>query len=271
MTRVTLLSRPWRLVAALGAVLALATLPTYVLTLFLLPPVPLIVMIRSFALGTALPAAVAWAIVRVFAGTAEVAGGMLRLRRGDLQVEVPCAAVARVRPWWLPLPLPGLGLALDDGSRLPLGVGTRRPGALLDALAGPDAPAARRHPTVVWAEARPVRGWTHALLKFPGFGTLPACVLFYTHQHIAFGGTFGQYYLESPAAYFRTFAEYWATTLVLLVSYASLWRGPAELAVWTAGALRAAWGPPARRVAEGVCALAYYGGVPVLLALRYLA
>jgi hypothetical protein len=34
----------------------LATLPTYALALFLLPPVPLPVMVRSFAIGSGLPA-----------------------------------------------------------------------------------------------------------------------------------------------------------------------------------------------------------------------
>jgi apolipoprotein N-acyltransferase len=273
MTRVALLSRPWRLVAALFAAVALATLPTYVLALVLLPPVPPLVMIRSFALGTALPAAVAWAIVRLFAGTAGVRDGVVQLRRDDLAVDVPCAAVAAVRPWWIPLPMPGLAIALRAPGRLPVGIATTRPGELLDALAARDldVTGARRHPAVVHATTRPRRGWMRAILKFAGFGALPAGLLFYTHQHIAYGGTFGQYYLEGAGPYLRTLAEYWATTVVLLVSYASFWRAPAELVVWTVGALRAEWAPAARRVAEAVCALAYYAGVPLFLALRYLA
>src|SRR6185369_14533103 len=54
--------------------------------------------------------------------------------------------------------------------------------------------------------------------------------LFYTHQHIAYGGTFGQYYLEGPGAWLTTFAEYWSNTVILLVSYASCWRGADRLA-----------------------------------------
>ena len=64
-----LLSPTWRLVTAALAATSVATLPTYVLAVFLLPPVPPIVMIRSFVVGTALPAVMAWAIGRGFAGT----------------------------------------------------------------------------------------------------------------------------------------------------------------------------------------------------------
>src|SRR6185436_19328999 len=128
-----------------------------------------------------------------------------------------------------------------------------------------------RHPSVVYAATRRARRWYGPLVKFGVLGVLPASVLFYTHQHIAYGGTFGQYYLESPRAYFTTFAEYWATTAILLVSYASLWRAAAELAVWTVATIARSRTETARSVVEVVCALAYYGGIPLLLALRYLA
>jgi hypothetical protein len=273
MTRVTLLSRPWRLVAAVFAAVALATLPTYVLALFLLPAVPPVVMIRSFTVGTAVPAIVAWAISRIFAGTADVRDGVLHLRRGDLDVVVPCPRISAIRPWWIPLPGPGLGIDVGRSGRLPVAVLTRCPTVLLDALAAGGAGGAdvRRHPSVVYAVTRRVRGWVGPILKFAVFGTLPASLLFYTHQWIAYGGPLGQYYLEGPAAYLRTFAEYWATTVVLLISYASIWRAAAELVVWTVGALRAEWAPRARAVAEAGCSIAYYPGVSLALALRYMA
>src|SRR6185436_17308626 len=128
-----------------------------------------------------------------------------------------------------------------------------------------------RHPSVVYAATRRARRWYGPLVKFGVLGVLPASVLFYTHQHIAYGGTFGQYYLESPRAYFTTFAEYWATTAILLVSYASIWRAAAELAVWTVAATAPGGAHTARRIGEVVCDGAYYVGVPALLALRYLA
>ena len=108
-------------------------------------------------------------------------------------------------------------------------------------------------------------------LKFGLLSVLPASILFYTHQHIAYGGTFGQWYLEGPGAWCTTFVHYWATTALLLVSYASFWRAGAELAVWLAAASVPSTAATVRRVAEAICAIAYYAGVPVLLALRYLA
>jgi hypothetical protein len=270
MIPVTLLSPTWRLVAALFVAVALATLPTYLVALVLLPPVPQIVMIRSFVLGTAIPAAAAWAIGRAFRGTAEVRDGALRLRRGDLDVDVRCDAIAVVRPWWIPLPMPGVTLRARSG-RLPVGLACARPARVLEALAGcgVDVGGPARHPGVVWAQTRRDRGALGPLVKFVVFGALPAGVLFYTHQHIAYGGPLGQWYLEGRTAYLTTLGGYWATTAILLCSYASIWRAAGELVVWTVAALGPSRAPAARRVVDLVCGLAYWAGIPALLALRY--
>jgi hypothetical protein len=273
MVRVMLLSPAWRLVTATLVAMSLLTIPTYVLALFLLPPVPPLVMVRSFLVGTALPAVVAFAIGRAFRGSAETAGGVLRLHRGDVDVEVPADRIAVVRPWRLPLPSPGVTLSLRSGGRVPFAVAARDPTpflALLEAV-GVDVAAARRDPNIVRAATAPARGWGSLLLKFVVFGGAMASILFYTHQHIAYGGTFGQYYLEGPAAWLSTLAQYWATTVILLVSYAGFWRAGAEVVVWTVAALRADRAWSARRIVEAVCGLAYYAGLPILLALRYLA
>jgi apolipoprotein N-acyltransferase len=225
-------------------------------------------MIRSFVVGTALPAAMAWAIGRAFRGTATVRAGALRLDRGDVAVDLRLDGLV-VRPWWVPLPSPGLALR----PRPPFGTARRDPSPILDALAagGVDVAAARRHPTVVWAATRPRRTALGVLAKFAGFGAIPACILFYTHQHIAYGGTWGQWYLEGPGACLTTLGEYLTNTVILLASYASLWRAGAEAVVWLAAAVARARTVAVRRAVEVLCALAYYGGVPVLLALRYLA
>jgi hypothetical protein len=272
MVRVLLLSPPWRLVLAALVVTSLASLPTYGLALFLLPPVPLPVMVRSFALGSALPALVAWLLARVFRGTLTLADGMLRLRRADLAIELEPQAVAAVEPWKVPLPCAGVRLVLRSGRVVPLRLAAWNPTALLERLgsAGIAVEAARSHPTLVHAATRRRFSWSAPLVKFPLFGALPASILFYTHQHIAYGGTFGQYYLEGLGPYLATFAQYWATTVILLASYASLWRALAEVAVWITAALARTRAPAARRIAEAVCAVAYYGGVPLLLALRYM-
>lgn len=273
MIRASLLTPAWRFVAAALVAVSLVTLPTYLLALVLLPPVPPIVMIRSFIVGTALPAVVAWAVERAFAGTAELRDGVLELCRGDLAATVPGDALAGVHPWRISLPRPGLALRLRSGARLPVGVALDDPGLLLAALAaaGIDVTAARRHPAMVVAATRRRGRWWGPVLKFAGLGSLPAALLFYTHQHIAYGGTFGQYYLEGPEAYLRTWGEYWGTTVVLLLSWASCWRAAAETIVWLVAALRPSGAALARRLVELACRLAYYGGVPALLAARYLA
>jgi apolipoprotein N-acyltransferase len=273
MTRVILLSPVWRLVTAALAAIALVTLPTYVLALVLLEPVPPIVMERSFALGTVLPALVAWGIARAFRGEMSARDDGLRIARADVTLDVRASAIAAVRPWWLPLPQPGLRLLLAAGGPVPFRPAGRTLAGALDALdaAGVDTTVARRHPTVVWAATR--RPWSpgELLLKFGVLTALPASVLFYTHQHIAYGGTFGQWYLEGPRAWWTTFAHYWATTAVLLVSYASFWRAGAEVVVWLVAAIAPATAVVVRRMAEAICAIAYYAGVPMLLALRYLS
>jgi apolipoprotein N-acyltransferase len=271
MHRVALLSPIWRLVVAVLIGVGGLTLPTYVLSLVLLSGVPPVVMIRSFVVGTLLPLAVAWGLLRAFAGQVGLRGGRIELRRGDVAIDVPPDALAAVLPWWIPLPRPGLWLRLRTGGRVPLGVAVANPSEVLALLAsaGVDTTAASRHPNAVWAATRPMRRWWGPLLKFVAFGLLPASVLFYTHQHIAYGGTFGQWYLEGPRAWWTTFALYWATTAILLVSYASFWRAGAELVVWITAAAAPGAAATVRRLAEAICAIAYYAGVPALLALRY--
>lgn len=273
MARVSLLSPVWRFVAGALVVIAVATLPACFVALFVLPPVPLPVMIRSFVVGTALPAAVAWAILRAFGGGAEAHHGTLRLRRGDLAVEAPLASVAVVRAWRLPLPAPGVTLIDGAGRRLPYGLATGDPAAVLDVLAGAaaDLTPARANPTVIAAATRRRRGRLAPIVKFAGLGTMPALILFYTHQHIAYGGAVGQYHLEGLRPYLATLWQYWATTVILLLSYAGCWRIAGELLVWAAAWAGAGAARRVRALVEALCSIAYYGGVPLFLALRYLA
>jgi apolipoprotein N-acyltransferase len=269
---VTLLSPAWRLVTGVLVTASIVTLPTYLVATLVLPPVPPIVMLRSFALGTALPAAMAWAILRAFRGTMEAGAGVLRLRRADLAVDVPASVVTDLRAWRLPLPMPGVARRVGPRERLPVAM-AGDPVPLLDVLAtaGVDVARARHRPVTVATDTRTRRGWPAAVAKFAGLGTIPALVLFYTHQHIAYGGTWGQWYLEGPLAWLRTLAEYWGTTIVLLVSWASCWRIPGELLVWLAAFAGDRAARAMRRGVETACALAYYAAVPAFLLLRYLA
>jgi len=95
-------------------------------------------------------------------------------------------------------------------------------------------------------------------------------VLFNAHQHIAYGGLLGEYYLLGLGSYLRTFAVHWLTLTIYLVLYASVWRGLAEGMALLAACVAPARAAAVRRAAEIVCQVAYYGGVPVLLLLRFL-
>ena len=72
----------------------------------------------------------------------------------------------------------------------------------------------------------------------------PAAVLFYTHQHIAFGGLLGEYYLMGLGPYLRTAAVHWATVTVYLLLWAGVWRGAGEVVAWAAAALAPSLVPP---------------------------
>ncbi|MEW6270492.1 MAG: hypothetical protein AB1689_14470, partial [Thermodesulfobacteriota bacterium] len=188
---------------------------------------------------------------------------------------VPLASIAAVEPWRLPLPEPGFRLRLVSGARFPLGVAARDPTPILTALAEAgvtSAGGAARHPIFAWARAKAEAGrwtWRHLAVKYPLFALLPAGVLLNAHQHIAYGGTWGQWYLEGPAAWMRTVLVYWVIVTIYLVLYASAWRGVVEAASLVAALGGDAAARRARRLAELVARIAYYAGVPMLLALRF--
>ena len=240
------------------------------------PPITLPVLLRLTFAFAILPAALAAALERRFRADVTVAAASLRVRHARLALEVPEAALAAIAPWRLPLPGPGLTLRLRSGRRLPVSIASADPAALLERLGTAGiaaATAALRHPGVAYARARAAyrRDWRQRLGKFPLFALLPTAILFNAHQHIAYGGTFGQYYLLGPRAYFATFAGYWTTLTIYLVLYAGTWRWLAESV-----ALADAWFAPrraatTRRAVEVACAAVYYAGVPLLLALRFAA
>jgi len=227
------------------------------------------VLVGSLLVLAVLPGAAAWMVERSAAAEVTLRDDLV-LRRADLRIEVPRASIGRVRPWALAVPGPGLSFTLRSGRRLGHGLELADPLPLLAAL-GEEADT---HPVVVWAHARAATApwrWHHLLWKFVVFALAPTAVLFNAHQHIAYGGSLGQYYLEGRGPYLRTFAIYWLTVSIDLVLWAALWRAAGESV-----ALAAAWVAPSRaarvrRAVEIACRLLYYAGVPALVAARFLA
>jgi hypothetical protein len=235
------------------------------------------VLFRIIVLFALLPAVLAWWIRRSSEATIEVDHLTIAITRRGFRLEGPSTAIDDVIPWLIPMPGPGFSLRMRSGRRLRYGVETAEAEPVLRALAETAevgvAARAMRHPSVIYAAARSAscpRGVLHVAVKFVLFALLPAAVLFNAHQHIAYGGPLGEYYLLGWRSYAATFLIYWVTTAIYLALYAGLWRAAAEtvsLAVaWVAGA----YASSARRFVENVCRVAYYGGVPLLLLIRFL-
>jgi len=270
--------RPWRIVAGVLTALAGLSLPVILLLVLIAtdPPVTPPDLATLFAVLTVIPMMLASLVQRAFAAEIEVRGRDLVVRRRDLRLEVPCDAIASIGSWLVPLPGPGVSLRMRSGRGLRYVLQLRDPAPLLEALARAGVSAARgalNHPTVVWAHARaevaPWR-WYHLLAKFGAFGFLPAAVLFNAHQHISYGGTFGQYYIYGLVPYLQTLGIYWGTIVIYLVLYAGVWRGIAEGVALMATRVAPSRAARVRRGIDTGCRLAYYAGVPLLLLVRFL-
>ena len=269
----------WRLIGGSCVTVSRASVPLIGLgVLTSSGSVPLVVLLRALVVCALLPFVAAWLIERACAADVEARADGLVVRGRGLRVEIPRTAVAAVIPWAVPLPGPGFALRLQSGRRFSYGLQAADPTPLLVALAestGIDAArSASRHPTLAYAHAKRSSGrwrWYHLLFKFVLFGLLPTAVWFYAHQHIAYGGLFGQYYLEGLGPYLKTFAISWSLSAIYLLLYASVWRALAEgiALVW-------AWVAPGhaltvRRAVEIGCRVVYYAGVPLIVLMPFLA
>lgn len=270
-------SRPARAIAAACVAISRGCLPPLLALVVVAtdPPIELPILLQLLAVLAVLPALLAWLLRRAAAARVELLDDCLALRRSDLRVDLPFQAIARITPWWIPLPSPGLTFWLRSGRRLSYGLAVDDPADLLRALAphiGGAAAAALAHPIVHFAgAAAPTRRrrWYHIAGKFPLFALLPTAVLFNAHQFIAYGGPLGEYYLFGAAAFVRTFAVYWLTVTIYLVLFAACWRAAAEAIALLTACAAPSHAARGRRIAEVGARIGYYAGVPLLLAARF--
>lgn len=189
--------------------LALASLPAILAVVLLAhdPPATPGDVMRLFRDLTVLPWVLACLVRHAFRAEVTVRADLLVIARPGVTLEVAPAAIARLRPWRLPLPTPGCTLFLRSGARLQDGeLALHDPAALLTALAAVGVSAARAalaDPVSVWARARAARPpwrWYHYAARFPLYALVPTAVLFNLHQHVAYGHWLGEYYLRGAAS-----------------------------------------------------------------------
>jgi apolipoprotein N-acyltransferase len=231
---------------------------------------------RVFLAFCAAPGLAAWLIGRVFAGTFTVRDGTLILERLNERVEIPCSSIRRLAAWTVPLPGGGVSLQLGSGRWFRWGLQLDDPPALAAALADGGATDDVRRggatAAAVYAGSTSIaRTWIdHPAFKFVAFALVPAIPVFRLHQWVAYGGTFGEYYIYGLRAYVLAFAIYWVWAIVHLVLFAAVVRAVLEPIVMVS-----AWVAPARthavrRLVEAAARFFFYGGVLAFLGRLYL-
>jgi apolipoprotein N-acyltransferase len=276
--RVVVYPPAWRIVAALLRVFARGSL-LYVLYLMLFtqdPPTNPLRQIRLFGGLFLMPEAAAWCIARAFAARMRVEDGALVIEQRERRTDIPVSAISAVELWQVPIPTPGVWLALRSGRRFAQGLSVADPDAFVASLEGEGAAARESMSGGVAAylrarNASPPTLFEHPALKFGLFSLVPTLPAWRLHQYISYGGTFGEYYTFGLDAYLLGFAMWWISFSLSLVFLAAGIRAVVE-AISLATALAApAAASGVRHVLEILQRLAFYVGIPVWLLLRFTA
>jgi apolipoprotein N-acyltransferase len=237
-------------------------------------PLRLMRLVAGFCLLPGLTAAV---LRRLFAATLHINADTLVIEQRHQRTAIPLHDIAAIKPWAVPLPGSGMSLVLDSEKRWDDGIELENPTEFLDALvnagASQDLRSIAQHPGMIYADAkwtgrfRSARRW---LFKFPIFALVPTLPLFRVHQLIAYGGVFGEYHQYGLKAYLLGFAIYWATLTIYLLLYAAALRAGLEIVTIATVVVAPAYAAAARRIAERICAVLFYGGVPIAVILRFM-
>jgi apolipoprotein N-acyltransferase len=276
---VVLLTPGWRVATALLRVCAGAGLLGLALRMLLRDGLQVNsrAQLKIFLCVTLLPMAVAWTIQRAFAARVRVEAGLLVLQQRHQRIEVPVDRIVTARVWRIPLPRTGMDLVLASGARFAHGIAVADIHAFLRALTAAGSPvrladaAATR--SADYATARALATWPrldHPLVKFVLFPLLLALPAFRLHQHIAFGGTFGEYYTYGLVAWLTGLLVWWAAWSIGLMLFAAALR----IIVETTHLSLLPWPAHARTARSTLTTLSrviFYLGFPAWLAVRLLA
>ncbi len=276
---VIVLAPDWRVTAGLLQVFARGSLLWMGASLLFLdnPETNRLAQIWMFAALVLAPEAAAWCIRRAFAAMLRIEGDVLVLEQREQRTEIPVKSIAAVTPWTLPIPATGAWLTLDSGRRWSQGIALADPATLVDALVGaggrPALTDTLTSRATAYARTRlaiPKRLIDHPVLKFVLFPLIPALPAFRLHQHIAFGGTFGEYHSFGLQAYLIALLIWWATWAINLTLFAAALRVVIEAGTWLSLVLRPERAIDVRKALEFVSRLLFYVGVPAWLAIRFL-
>ncbi len=232
--------------------------------------------IRTFAVVFLAPEAAAWCMLHAFWAHASIEQGLLVLTRGTMRLTLAVQDIAAIEPWHVPLPTSGVWLRLTSGLRWHYGIALDYPASLAHALAAaggapvPPEPASRLQ---VYARACAAmqRGWLdQPLAKFVLLPLALALVAFRLHQHIAYGGTFGEFYTFGLRAYLTTLALWWAAWTIGVTLCAAALRAAIEVGTVSVVLLSPVHATAARHALQRIGLAALYLGLPALLVLKVL-
>lgn len=232
--------------------------------------------LTSFAFGVILPTLCGWWLRRRCTASMQVDAEALRLVCDGQARVVPIREIVAIRPWTVPMPTPGLSLHLASGASLPVATGWRDPSQVASMLQHAGTPAL----TPTWSEALVLAAaraeaprWRidHPWFKFGLFPLLLALPAFRLHQHIAYGGTFGEYYSFGLQAWLLALLIWWASWSLGMTLFGALLRVLAELGTLAALLARPRHAGGTRALLQGTARALYFIGAPVWLAWRLLS
>jgi apolipoprotein N-acyltransferase len=229
--------------------------------------------IRLFTALVLVPELAAWLVLRAFQARTSVEDGALVLARGGYRITLPLREIALVQVWRWPLPAPGATLCMASGERHALAGAD--PVALQAALgATPQPPSRTAHLAHAMLAARADRhrwAWlAHPVMKFVLLPLLFAIPAFRLHQHIAYGGSFGEWQTFGAQAWLIGFGLWWAAWIIGVAIAAAVLRAGIEGATVLTLALKPSALVPARRLFERVGLVVLYLGLPAWLMARVL-
>ena len=234
--------------------------------------------LKLFVFGVILPALCCWCVRRWRTATAKIEADALQLIHRRQRRTVPVREIVAITPWILPIPTPGISLRLASGATLACSTAAADPALLAAMLQRAGAPTLSSTRTEALARAdahartaAPRWRIDHPLIKFVLFPLLLALPAFRLHQHIAYGGTFGEVYSFGVHAWLLGLLIWWAAWSLGMTLFATALRVLVEVAALSALLLQPARAGSVRATLQGIARALYFIGAPAWLAWRMLA